>query len=73
MKNQRTSVVMEMVFSLQEKGYFTESEITSELGISRSTFFRSLSDLRCYLMERKPWLEVDFDSSKGTYRYAKVL
>ena len=73
MKNQRTSVVMEMVFSLQEKGSFTESGITSELGISRSTFFRSLSDFRCYLQERRPWLEVEFDSDKGNYTYAKML
>ena len=73
MKNQRASVVMEMVFSLQEKGYFTELEITSELEISRSTFFRSLSDLRCFLMERRPWLEIDFDSGDGVYRYTKSL
>ena len=71
MKNQRAAVVLEMVFSLQEKGSFAEADIMDGLGISRSTFFRSLSDLRCYLQEQRPYMEIAYDSKKGTYSIRK--
>lgn len=65
--NQRVSVVLEMVFSLQEKGSFSKDDIMSHLGISRSTFFRSLSDVRCYLQEHRPYLEITLDEDKDSY------
>ena len=65
--NQRVSVVLEMVFSLQEKGSFSKEDIMSRLGISRSTFFRSLSDVRCYLQEHRPYLELSLDMEKENY------
>lgn len=73
MKNQRAAVVLEMVFALQEKGHFTEAGIISELRISRSTFFRCLSDLRCYLQERRPFEEIVYDDTKGVYRLEKPI
>ena len=56
-----------MVFSLQEKGNFSRMAIIEKLGISRSTFFRTLSDLRCYLQEQRPYLELVTDTEKDVY------
>ena len=67
MKNLRATVVLEMVFAIQEKGYFSEDEIVDETGVSRSTFFRCLSDLRCYLQEHRPYMEIVHDPKKETY------
>ena len=65
--NQRITVVLEMMFSLQEKGSFSRDELLSGLHISRSTFFRALSDVRCYLQEHRPYLELSLDLGKDAY------
>ena len=65
--NQRVTVVLEMMFSLHEKGSFSRSELLSSLNISRSTFFRALSDVRCYLQEHRPYLELSLDLGKDAY------
>ncbi len=65
--NQRVNVVLEMMFSLQENGSFSKTAIMNQLGISRSTFFRSLSDLRCYLQERRPYMELCLDTDRDMY------
>jgi len=67
MTNQRVGVVLEMMFSLQENGSFSKTAIMSQLNISRSTFFRSLSDLRCYLQEQRPYLELFLNPDDETY------
>ena len=72
MSSQRVNVVLEMVFDLQEKGYFCKSEIQERFNISRSTFFRSLSDLRCFLLEQRPYIDLEFDPEKDTYVLQKV-
>ena len=65
--NQRVTVVLEMMFSLQECGSFSRTQLMSHLNISRSTFFRALSDLRCYLQEHRPYLELYLDPQNETY------
>ena len=69
MKNQRALVVMEMIFSLYENGSFSECDIEMDLNISRSTFYRSLSDLRCFLQERRPYVEVVYDAERQVYAF----
>lgn len=72
MKKLRATVVLEMAFSLHDKGSFTEQEIRDETEASRSTFFRCLSDLRCYLQEHRPYAEIVFDSQNGVYKMTKI-
>lgn len=67
MKIIRTTVVLKMAFSLMEGKNFSEASIRDELNISRSTFFRSLSDLRCFLMECRPFQEIKYDEKLKTY------
>ena len=67
MKNVRAAIVLHMLFALQEKGSFTERETIDGLDISRSTFFRALSDFRCYLMEHRSWESLEFNSEKNNY------
>ena len=71
MRNVRAAIVLHMFFALQEKGSFTEKETMEELDISRSTFFRALSDFRCYLMEHRSWESLEFDSEKNNYYLVK--
>ena len=72
MTNQRVNVVLDMVFSLQENGFFSRKMIIERLNISRSTFFRALSDLRCYLQEQRPYLELELDSERDVYVLKQV-
>ena len=67
MKNIRAAIVLYMSFAIRERGLFSENEVISALNISRSSFFRALSDFRCYLMEYRPWESVEFDSDKMNY------
>ena len=72
MKNGRAAVVLEMLFRIEEKGYFEEHSIRDEMGVSRSTFFRSLSDFRCFLMEHRPHLELVFNDGKDRYELIEI-
>ena len=72
MKNKRAYVVLEMFFLTQEKGYFSEAMIVKNLGVSRSTFFKSLSEFRCYLQECRPYYELVYDKEKNVYRLQHV-
>ena len=72
MKIMRTTVVLKMAFSLIEENGFSEASIRDELNIPRSTFFRSLSDLRCFLMELRPYQELKYDEKKKTYTLGPV-
>ena len=71
MKSNRAAVVLEMAFRLQEAGFFDETSLRDNLNISRSTFYRSLSDFRCYLIERRPDIELAFSSKKNAYYFRK--
>lgn len=72
MKSNRAAVVLEMAFRLQEAGFFDETSLRDNLNISRSTFYRSLSDFRCYLIERRPDIELAFSSKKNAYYFRKA-
>lgn len=71
MKNLRTTVVLQMAFSLMEGKGFSEASIRDELNVSRSTFYRSLSDLRCFFMELRPFQEIEYDEGKKVYFLGK--
>ena len=66
MKTTRTYALITMFFRLVEKGRFTESEICYELEISRASFYRAISDFRCFLAEYRPWQEL-VSTSRGYY------
>ena len=68
MKTQRSAIVLHMHYLLIERGFFKENQIRSDLNISRSTFFRALSDFRCYLAENRPSEELLYDSENDSYR-----
>jgi hypothetical protein len=68
MKTNRASLVLHMSFCLLAKGGFTEKEVIEEFGASRASFFRALSEFRCYLLEHRPWLELVFDAQTRSYR-----
>ena len=72
MKNIRTSVVLEMAFRLLDGQTFTEEAIRNDFSISRSTFYRGLSDVRCYLTEHRPFYELVFDPKAKVYALVKV-
>ncbi len=66
MKTTRTYALLVMFFRLQEKGMFSEAEICDELELSRSSFFRAISDFRSFLQEFRPWQELVVNK-KGKY------
>lgn len=70
MKTRRSGIVLHMSFLLKEKGKFTEKQIREDLDISRSSFFRALSDFRCYLAENRCFDELVYDSDKSEYYLA---
>ncbi|MCR5491096.1 MAG: hypothetical protein K6F32_03080 [Bacilli bacterium] len=67
MKTNRAVIILHMLFCLREKGVFTEKQIIEDLAISRSSFFRAISEFRCYLQEFKPWYELASNEKKGGY------
>ena len=67
MKSKRSAISLHMLFSLMEKKSFTAESIMDDLDISRSSFFRALSDFRCYLLEYRPDIELQFDERKDVY------
>ena len=72
MKNIRAAIVLHMLYEILDKGFFSEPSVMEALNISRSTFFRALSDYRCYLLEHRPWEEIEFNSVKQEYRLVKI-
>jgi len=72
MKTNRALIALHMLFCLQEKGCFSEEQIKDELDVSRSSFFRAISEFRCYLQEYKPYLELIYDEEKGRYRLVET-
>ena len=56
-----------MLFLLTEKKTIKMEEVMDDLEVSRSSFFRALSDFRCYLQEHRPYLELLYDEEKETY------
>ena len=72
MKSNRAAVVLEMAFRLQDDGFFDETSLRDDLNISRSTFYRSLSDFRCYLIERRPDIELAFSAKRNGYYFRKA-
>ena len=67
MKSKRSAISLHMLFRLMEKKCFTAEKIMEDLDISRSSFFRALSDFRCYLLEYHPDIELEFDGEKNVY------
>ena len=67
MKSKRPAISLHMLFLLMDRKSFTMEEVVSKLGISRSSFFRALSDFRCYLQEYHPEYDLILDDNKGRY------
>ena len=67
MRTNRASLVLHMSFCLLTKEGFTEKEVVEEFSASRASFFRALSEFRCYLQEHRPWLELVFDNRMKLY------
>ncbi len=67
MSNRRSYIHFSLVFRLLEKGAFTKHEVMANGSISQSTFDRAVSDLRCYLMEFRPWQELVYDRAQKRY------
>ena len=61
-----------MLFCLIDRGFFTEQEIVDEFGLSRPSFFRALSDFRCYLQEHRPQTELVYEKETKHYRFSYV-
>ena len=71
MKNHRATIVLYMHYALFEKGRFTEEEVRAALDISRSSFFRGLSDFRCFLAENRQWENLVYNSRSKYYYIEK--
>ena len=71
MKNHRATIVLYMHYALNEKGRFTEDEVRAALDISRSSFFRGLSDFRCFLQENRQWENLVYNSRSKYYYIEK--
>ncbi|MBR1846728.1 MAG: hypothetical protein IJ787_03335 [Bacilli bacterium] len=67
MKSKRSYISLHMLFLLTEKKAIKMEEVMDDLEVSRSSFFRALSDFRCYLQEHRPYLELLYDEEKETY------
>ena len=68
MKSKRPAIGLHMAFLLMEQKSFTAEKVMEDLDISRSSFFRALSDFRCYLQEFRPEIDLVLDEKKGVYR-----
>ncbi len=71
-KGVRAFIVCEMLFRLNEGKGFTEAEIMEKFSISRSSFYRSLSEIRCYLAEHRPWNELVVKKTTGRYQLTQT-
>lgn len=71
MKSKRPAISLHMLFTLLERKSFTAEQIMDDLGISRSSFFRALSDFRCYLQEYHPGYEIIASGDACEYRLCK--
>ena len=72
MKSKRSYISLHMLFLLTEKKHMTIEEVLDDLEISRSSFFRALSDFRCYLQEHRPYLELLQDGEQGRYYLSRI-
>ena len=70
MKTLKAATALHMLFLLLDHGRFTEEEVCCELNLARATFFRALSEFRCYLTEHRYWQELQFNA-KEKYYYLK--
>lgn len=68
MKSTRPAISIHMAFLLIDNQRFFAQEVMDDLNISRSSFFRALSDFRCYLQEHRPSATLDYDEEQGFYR-----
>ena len=72
MKMRRANAILLMVFLLQEKGFFTRDEIIQQTGLAASSFFLALSDFRCFLVEFRPFFELEFSKGEDAYRLKEM-
>ena len=73
MKSKRPATSLHMLFRLLDGGSFTEAEIIDVLGLSRPSFFRALSDFRCYLQEHRPQEELVYDKTNKRYKLRRYI
>ena len=73
MKSRRPATSLHMLFALMDHGSFSEEEIMRDLELSRPSFFRALSDFRCYLQEYRPSEELCFDKETKRYRLRRYV
>jgi len=67
MGNHHTYIHFSLAFTLLEQGSFKRSDIIKQGNLSRSTFARGVADLRCYLQEYRPYLELVYDHANQSY------
>ncbi len=72
MKVNRAQIVLHMLFLIKEQSFFTEEEVLKGLGVSRSSFFRGLNEIREYLQIHRPETELIFHKKSARYYLATI-
>jgi len=71
MKTSHVETVLYLYDVLLSGGSISIGETMTEREISRATFKRYLSDIRCFLCEYHPEISLDYRPNDKTYRFEK--
>lgn len=67
-KENKTFLVLLLFRQLESGKKITKTDFVQDYHISSRSFDRYIAEIRCYLLEQEPYLELRFD--KGTEAYA---
>ena len=67
----KSEIVLFMFYHLLQFNELTKSDVMEEFKITTLTFARYLSDIRCFLIEKVPELEVVYDKVTDKYLLKK--
>jgi hypothetical protein len=72
MRSTKTQTVLLLCDRLLRLGFFRKEETLVENKISAGTFKRYVSEIRCFLANYHPEMELDYDKKDDCYRLKKI-
>lgn len=71
-KKEGKAYLVLLLFRLLEKGEpVAKADFIAEYHASPRSFDRYIAEIRCYLLEQEPYLELDYERKQGTYLLRK--
>lgn len=73
-KRESKAILILLLFRHLESGQkITKSAFCEDYGLSARSFERCLAEIRCYLAEEEPYLEIRYDRGADGYGLAKPI